>query len=716
MMPHLIANPYLKVDVQDHIAVIWLDQQGNNNNSISAEMISAVLPALNQIDTDPNIRGAVIISSKKDFVSGIDMSELYNMQSDEATRLGNAGHDILDRIERNPKPIVAAINGNCSGAGLELVLACRSRLATGVKTTTFAAPEVRFGLLPAGGATYRLPKLIGLNPALSMLLTGRSVSAHEAWELGLVDLLCEPQELLEKAKEAVQKLMKNGKPKRRSNRPMLNKTIERFSLGRKYVYKKAYQQILQETQGKYPAPISILECVRIGLEKGPQAGRKAELAYLDSLLQSPEARQLMRIFSNMKEMKERTDLEKACPVDRVAILGGGLMGRGLSELALQTGLKVALVEPSTDNLQQAHEHIQNSLNKQVGKRMMSSDEMKEMLWQLEEFTDYKQIGQLKLVLEAIPENLRLKQHALDQMEVITPDDCIFASNTSSIPISEIAAKSIRPSQVIGMHFFAPVTKMPLLEIVITKETADWVVATAMELGHRMGKVCLKVKDSPGFYTTRLLSAYLNESLRLLQEGASILKTDKVMRKFGFSAGPFELIDEIGIDIAQKIISGRMAAFFAERGVDTSDALVSLVKNGYRGRKNKKGFYQYDPETNRRLTGKLDENIYSFFGGKQRRTVSSIMIQHRLSLTMINEAAKCLEEGIIESCRDGDMGAILGLGFPPFSGGPFQYMDNMGMSKIVNMLQELESDFGPRFKAAGIIKSRAKKKKLFYPAR
>jgi 3-hydroxyacyl-CoA dehydrogenase/enoyl-CoA hydratase/3-hydroxybutyryl-CoA epimerase len=314
-------------------------------------------------------------------------------------------------------------------------------------------------------------------------------------------------------------------------------------------------------------------------------------------------------------------------------------------------------------------------------------------------------------VEAVFEELSLKKRVLADVEAATDEQTIFASNTSAIPIGSIAAGCVRPQNVIGMHYFSPVPKMPLLEIITTDQTAPWVTATALDMGIAQGKTCIVVKDGPGFYTTRILAPLLNETVLLIEEGAVPNDIDRAMRQFGYPVGPAALIDEVGIDVGAHVYE-HLGPMFLKRGITASESLARLLAKGYKGKKNKKGIYRYDLK--KKKGQKLpDENVYAILGGKPRRNFDAELIQRRISLMMINEALLCLEEEIISSPRDGDIGAVFGLGFPPFQGGPFSYIDNIGAAKILATMESLEKEYGERFRPARILQDTVKSGKKIY---
>jgi 3-hydroxyacyl-CoA dehydrogenase/enoyl-CoA hydratase/3-hydroxybutyryl-CoA epimerase len=344
----------------------------------------------------------------------------------------------------------------------------------------------------------------------------------------------------------------------------------------------------------------------------------------------------------------------------------------------------------------------------VDKKIISSFEKDEQISRIHPTTSYDNFDQLGLVIEAVFEDLDLKQSIVKEVESNSSEQTIFASNTSSLPISDIAAKAKRPELILGMHYFSPVQKMPLLEIIKTDKTAEWVIATAYDVGLRQGKTVIVVNDGPGFYTTRILAPFINEALLMLEEGASIEQLDKTMKQFGFPVGPVALLDEVGIDVGAHV-AGVLSETFEARGAKTSKKAEELVEAGYKGRKNKKGFYNYEDDKKK----DINKNIYQFFGGEKRKEFKPIEIQQRLSLVMINEAVHCLQDEILKSPTDGDLGAIMGLGFPPFLGGPFRYIDREGASAIVERMEILQTELGDRFKPADLIKTNAEKGATFH---
>jgi 3-hydroxyacyl-CoA dehydrogenase/enoyl-CoA hydratase/3-hydroxybutyryl-CoA epimerase len=381
-------------------------------------------------------------------------------------------------------------------------------------------------------------------------------------------------------------------------------------------------------------------------------------------------------------------------------------------------MKVLLKDVDYEAVGRGEKAVWDELSGKVKKGALSAFERDRIFSRISGRTDYKGFGAVELMVEAVFEDLKLKQEVLAQAEAAVSENCIFASNTSSLPIREIAKKARRPQQVIGMHYFSPVARMPLLEIIETADTADWVTATAVAVGIRQGKTVIVVKDGPGFYTTRILAPLLHEALLILEEGGDIRQVDRDMKRYGFPVGPLTLLDEVGIDVGAHVSGGILGELFVSRGLSYSDTMIRLNAAGFKGRKNKRGFYRYEKPAfmgiGRKKKKQVNPGIYEFFGGTTRKTFSSAVIQDRLAFVLTNEAARCLEEGILASPQDGDLGAVLGLGFPPFLGGPFRNMDAIGIGHVVDRLKSLEETYGSRFSPAQILKDMQKNNQRFYP--
>ena len=694
---------FATLEIEHGIALIWLDQAGQKVNKLSLELIDEFDALISQIETDSNIGAVVMISRKEDsFIAGADIEQFLGMAgTGRAAVMSRRGNQLLQRLATLATPTVAAINGAALGGGLEVALACDYRIITDHPKTQLGLPEVQLGLLPAGGGTQRLPRLIGLQRALGLLLTGKNVYPRQALRLGLADVLTPAPNLLSTARQVAEHLSQEGSLGRRPRPPWWSRLLESSRPGRSLILKAAARSVRKKTRGNYPAPERILDCVRVGLNRGLEAGFEDEARAFEDLMASPESRQLVNLFFALKRSKKHPAPGLARKVDRLAVLGAGLMGSGIVEVSSNFGYSVILKDIQEDALARAKRGIWRSASLKVKKRIISQFTRDQLLSRIQLTTDYELLANCQLVIEAVFEDLHLKQTVLSDVETITSANCIFASNTSALPISSIAEASRRPSTVIGMHYFSPVQKMPLLEIIATPKTEDWVVATARQVGLDQGKTVIVVKDGPGFYTTRVLAPMLNEALEILSEGNSIEAIDGALKNWGFPIGPLGLIDEVGIDVAAHVTEV-LSDLFAVQGVQPVNRGRVLMDAGLLGKKGGKGFYSYTQGKK-----KVNPEIYPLMRAGGRRQLPVDQIQERLSLQFVNQAVLCLQEEILASPEDGDLGAVLGLGFPPFRGGPFRHIDAVGASEIVRQMEKWRKEHGDRFRPAQMLLDRAR---------
>jgi 3-hydroxyacyl-CoA dehydrogenase/enoyl-CoA hydratase/3-hydroxybutyryl-CoA epimerase len=624
---------------------------------------------------------------------------------------------LMDRIERSRMPIVAAIHGACLGGGLEAALACAYRIATDHPKTVLALPEVQLGLIPGAGGTQRLPRTVGLRNALDMILTGKNVRAKKALRIGLVDEVVHPEILKDVALDRARALAA-GKGVRKGRRPPLDAAslmLERNPMGRRVVFRKAHEQTRRKTHGHYPAPLAALSAVAMGYAQGRAKGLADEARLFGEMAVTEVSRQLIFLFFATTALKKDSGVDSPTatplPVNKLGILGAGFMGAGIAAVAAMRHTVVRIKDAQLDRVGRGLRAVYDVLQEQLRKRRITRQELADEMALVGGTTDYSGFGNVDLVVEAVFEDLELKQRVLREAEEVLPSDAIYASNTSTIPIARIAEASKRPEQVLGMHFFSPVEKMPLLEVIATPGTSDSATATAVAYGKKLGKHVIVVNDGPGFYTTRTLAAFMNEAGYVLDQGVSIEALDQALIDFGFPVGPVTLIDQVGLDVSGKVGKVLHEAF-GER-LAPAQSLQSVATSGRLGRKGGKGFYRYDAAGKK---GAVDETVYELLPTGMRRMVMPVdEIQQRTVLAMVNEAARCLEEGILRSARDGDVGAVFGIGFPPFRGGPFRYVDTIGVTTIVKRLQELYGRFEPRFGPANILVEMARTGERFYPA-
>lgn len=688
---------HFRLEVEGDIAIVTIDRADDALNTLDPSLMDDFEAILGRLESDETIRGAVLVSAKPDnFVAGANIKWFAELTAETGTEATRQGHALFDRLERLHtdlgKPVVAAIHGACLGGGCELALACSHRIATDHPLTRLGQPEVKLGIIPAGGGTQRLPRLIGITPALDLVLTGKSVDARKAKRLGLVDQVVHQSVLAAVARSYAGG---GGGPSGKSGgsrfSPAAVQTLalETNPVGRRLLFDRARQQLLDRTKGRYPAPERALEAVRIGMSDGMAAGLEAEARFFGELVTSTESRALRSVFFATRRTSDTGD---ARPVDQVAVLGGGLMGAGIATVsALEAKSTVRIKELDPTGVGRAQAHVARTLAERVRRRRLGDFEAEKTRLRVTGTDEWIGFGKSDLVIEAVFEDLELKQEMLRQIEKITGPETVFASNTSSLPIARIAEASSRPENVVGMHYFSPVEKMPLLEVVVTPHTAPWVEHTAVAYGRRQGKNVIVVNDGTGFYTSRIIGPYSAEAFQLLTEGASIDDVDGAIEAWGFPVGPFRLADEVGIDVGAKI-----AAILVDAFGDRMAWPDGLRPTGRKGRKNRRGYYTYDESGQR---GGVDASVYDELGVQPTGAVTRAEIQERITLALINEAGRCLDEGILRSPADGDVGAVMGLGFPPFRGGPFFWANHLGHPALAQRLATLADRHGPRFTPA-----------------
>jgi len=706
--------PALTVTHHGTTAVLTLDLPGEPVNKLNAAVkaeFEQVFPALRD---DPAVKAVVLISGKPDtFIAGADIEEFTRLSTrEEFERLSREGQAMIQMVDDFPKPVVAAVHGACVGGGLELVLACDWRVISDHPKTQLGLPEVQLGLLPGAGGCQRLPRLIGLSAALGIIMPGKTEPALKAFKLGMADELVPKSILLDIALKAAERLAGQGQPWRpASKRGSL--LLDRNALGRRLVYHKARKDTLKKTRGNYPAPLAALEAVKAGLEQGEQIGYQVEHRLFGELAATEVSRKLIGIFFATNALKKDDGLPsgvraQARPVERLAVIGSGFMGAGIAGTAVsQAGVDTRLKDTELARVGKGLKSATDILTGRLKRRRMTGPEFERTSALLSGGTDYSGFQRTDLVIEAVFEELALKRKVLADTEAATSPQTIFATNTSTIPIGDIAAESSRPGQVLGMHFFSPVDRMPLLEVIPTDRTSPETITSAVHFGRKLGKTVIVVRDHPGFWVNRILTPYLNESGYILGEGVPMEIIDRVAVQFGFPVGPITLLDEVGLDVGAKA-SKVMHATFGDR-LAPSPLIEQLLADKRMGRKNGRGFYLYHKG---QRTGP-DEKVYDLLGLRPKAPGSTLLVQQRLVYSMLNEAAMAMGEGVVRSPRDGDIGAIFGIGYPPFRGGPLRYLDDLGADKVVGVLRELEAKFGVRFAPCETLVQMASRGAKFY---
>lgn len=704
----------LSMKLVGNIAIVTINVPGEPVNTLNASFAQAAERMFTRIEADDNIKGTVLISGKKDsFIAGADINMLKPISSEkEAVQLSQMGHARMRQIEDSGKPVVAAIHGACLGGGYELALACHIRIGTSDNKTVLGLPEVMLGLLPGGGGTQRLPRLIGIANALDLMLTGRQIKSQKALKLGMIDEMVPPSILLDTAIKKVEMLISGWRPKKRKL-SILDRILEKNSLGLAVLFQQARKSVLSKTKGNYPAPLKIIECVSTGMKKGLKSGLELEARLFGELVVSNEAKQLIGIFQASNELKKmeyhKNGDKNLKRVKNLSILGGGLMGAGIAYVSIdKASCSVRLKDISQEGIFKVKKQISNQFGEKVKRGRITQNEANRKIARFSGGVDYQGFGNSDLVIEAVFESLELKQQMVREVEENTRVDTIFATNTSSLLVSDIAKGAKRPENIVGMHYFSPVEKMPLLEVIAQDKTSDRVIQSSVDLGRKQGKTVIVVKDSPGFYINRVLGPYMCEANWLVSEGAAFDRVDRILTNWGFPVGPFTLLDEVGVDVAFKTEKNLVAAF--GQRMKSPGLGQKLIDDGRLGKKTKKGIYLYGMKGKKK---QIDPDVYKLLQIKPGTRTSSEEIVNRCVLLFVNEAVKCLEEGIIKSPRDGDIGAIFGTGFAPFHGGPFRYIDTLGADQVTKELQKFEKIHGDRFQPARLLIEKAEKSEKFY---
>lgn len=720
-------SPTFEID-DDAIGWIRFDDPDRSMNVLSEPVMNRFAETIDEVQLaarEARVRAVVIVGKPNSFIAGADIDVIDRTEdpalAEEQIRLGQA---IFSDITRVPVPTVAAIHGVCVGGGVEMALACDHRVLSDSVRTTMSLPEVQLGILPAWGGTTRLPRLIGLQAALDMLLTGKKVRPTKARRVGLASAIL-PAPIFEKAiREFTLGLVGEKGAPRPHRRSLLQRALDRTPPGRAIVLRTARKKVLQQTGGHYPAPLAILDVLGQTLGGSVEEGLAAEAREAAALLVGPVCKNLVHVFHMREASRKGTGLPadstaKPRSVAKVGVLGAGVMGGGIAQLAASRGIESWMKDIEHEAVTGGLRHARGLFDKATKRRRMTRREATQAMERISGGVEYHGLSGSDVVVEAIVEKIEVKKAVLTELEAHVSDACIIATNTSSLSVEEMANALSKPERFCGMHFFNPVHRMPLVEVIRAPSTSNEAVATIYKLSLDLGKVPVVVGDGPGFLVNRILGPYLNEAGFLLSDGAPIEVIDRIAKRFGMPMGPLRLVDEVGIDVSGHAGASLHAAL-GDR-LTPAPALLELGRTGRLGKKGGLGFYRYEDGKEKGV----DASIYAELpsvpspGNAPAGTIAGDegerLVRRRLILAMINEAARILGDGIAASAADVDLAMIMGTGFPPFRGGLLRFADTLHPRGIVDGLEQLADECGPRFTPAPTLVQLASEDRTLYTA-
>jgi 3-hydroxyacyl-CoA dehydrogenase/enoyl-CoA hydratase/3-hydroxybutyryl-CoA epimerase len=699
----------------DGVAWLTFDRPESRVNLLTTAVMERLDGLLAEVEEAVRIgraKGLVIRSTKPGvFIAGADIGEIAAIVDPrEAEAKARDGQRVFRRLEQLPIPTIAVIDGVCMGGGTELALACAYRLATDRPETKIALPEVRLGIIPGFGGTTRLPRLIGPRAALELIVTGKSVSARRAERLGLVDEVLPSAGFDERIRRFTWERIDRGRLRPIRRRSFLDRFLEDTAPGRMVLFRQARQQVLRETGGHYPAPLAAINTIAASLPLPLDEAFEREAHATGRLVATEVSKNLIHVYNLMEGAKKSAPAAEARAVEHAAVLGAGVMGGGIAQLLAYRGISTRLKDIRTDAIAAGLRHARGLFDRSVRRKRLSRLEADQAMSRISPTLDFSGFGVADVVIEAVVERLDVKKAVLREAEAQVQQGTVLASNTSTLSITEMQHALDIPERCCGMHFFNPVDRMPLVEVIRGAATSDEALATVFKLALRLGKTPVLVEDRPGFLVNRLLAPYLNEAGWLLAEGASIEAVDRALREFGMPMGPFRLLDEVGLDISRHA-SAILYEAFGDR-MSPAEPLLRLAETTRLGRKGGRGFYRYqdgkEKGVDNEIYAELDDAVPA-----QRVEFAADLIRERTILAMVNEAARALEEEVVRGPGDVDLAMITGTGFPPFRGGLLRYADSLGTPVLLEKLLVLEEAHGVRFQPAPLLRELARSGQGFY---
>lgn len=689
------------------IATLMFDMKDSNVNVLSSPVMDELEILLDELKESKDIDVLLFKSAKKGiFIAGADISEIESLKDEkEAYEIVRKGQIILSKISLLPCHTVAVINGACLGGGFELALNCSYRIATENPATKIGLPEVSLGVLPGFGGTQNLKHLIGKQKSLELILGAKMINGKKAEKLKMVDA-CVPEGYLDFKVESFVKAILDSKEQAKidSNR-YKSSLLERFAPS--LIYYFATKEVMKKTKGKYPSPLEVIVLYKKTENLPINEALSLEAYAFSRLCVTDVSKNLISLFFSSEKLKHNSFVAKdVVPLDihNTSVVGSGTMGGGIVWLFSKIDKAVRLKGRSYDSIADSFKAIAKNYKAIVKRRRLTESEVGLKMGHISYTTDYNGFTDIDIVVEAVSENVDIKKSVYKDLESVVSDECIIASNTSSLSISMLSSEMHKPERFIGMHFFNPVSRMPLVEVIPGEKTSDETIASVVKLARDAGKTAIVVGNCAGFLVNRILIAYINESVRMFEDGASILFVDKCIEDFGMPMGPFTLADEVGLDVGYKV-SKVLEEAYGQR-MESAKVLEKIVEMKFLGKKSKKGFYLHDQKEKT-----LNNQVSSLQSNS--KTFKEIEIVDRAILIMVNEAARALEEGIVKDASQVDMAMIMGTGFPPFRGGLLKYADSIGSEKVYLSLLELQEKYGDRFEPCELIVNMAKDNKYFY---
>jgi 3-hydroxyacyl-CoA dehydrogenase/enoyl-CoA hydratase/3-hydroxybutyryl-CoA epimerase len=712
----------------DGIALVTWDMPDKSMNVFTVEVMAELEAILAQTVADEAVKGVVFTSGKSSFSGGADLTMIrgmFSMLAEEKARdPAGAAQKLFDvagrmtwlfrKIETNGKPWVSAINGTCMGGAFELSLACHGRVASNSKSVKIALPEVKVGIFPGAGGTQRVSRLANAQDALQMMTTGSSLTPQRAKAMNLLHQVVEPAELVNAAKQMIRDGLKPVAPWDEKGFKVPGGGV--WTPAAAQLFPAAPAILRRESAGNYPGALAILKCVYEGLQLPFDTALKVEQRYFTQILQTTEAFSMIRsLFISMQELGKGARRPAGQPkteFKKVGVVGAGFMGASIAYVTAAAGIPVILIDRDQEAANKGKAHSEKLVAEQIGKGRMTKEDAEKLLSLITPTADYASLSDASFVVEAVFEDRNVKKAVIEAVEAVIPETTIFASNTSTLPITGLAENSKRPDQFIGVHFFSPVEKMMLTEVILGKQSGDKAIAVALDFVAAIKKTPIVVNDTRGFYVNRCVFRYINEAYDMLIEGVPPAMIENAAKMAGMPVGPLSLNDEVAVDLSQKIMRASIAdlgeASVKPEHMKLIDKMVDELDR--RGRKNAKGFYDYPAKPAKKS---LWPGLKELYPQKPAAEVDVAVLKQRLLVTIALEAARTIEEGIVTDPREADVGSILGFGFAPYTGGTLSYIDGMGVKTFVALCETLAATYGDHFKPTPLLREMAEKGQTFY---